>query len=334
MSETEPRRLFITGGNGFIGRALGVRFRKHGVEVRGVDFTADPSADVVAGDITDPSPWRDHLIGCDTVIHTAAIVSNAYDADTSWRVNVLGTQRVLDAAIAAGVQRFVHISSIRAFSDLDYPDGVTEDHPVRPDGNPYVDTKIASEQVVLQRHAEGRIECTVIRPGDVYGPGSQPWTVKPIGLIRKNMFLLPAMGNGIFSPVYIDDLVAGIRLATITDAAAGQVFTIGGASGVRCADFFGHYYRMLGKRGPLCLPTAAALALARTSETAARITRTPTEVNRTSLLYLCRTGTYSIDKARRVLGYEPTVDVTTGMVHTENWLREQQLIPRSTHADS
>ncbi len=80
---------------------------------------------------------------------------------------------------------------------------------MRPDGHTYVDTKIASEQVVLQAHAAGEIECTVIRPGDVYGPGSRPWTVLPVDAIRQNRFFLPAMGRGIFSPVYVDNLLDG-----------------------------------------------------------------------------------------------------------------------------
>lgn len=319
-------RVFVTGAGGFIGRAVATRFRDQGAEVAGVDLAADPELGVVAGDIASAGPWQEAAIGADVVVHTAAIVSNAYDLGESWRANVLGTRNALDTAAAAGARRFVHLSSVRAFSDLGFPDGVDERHPVRPDGNPYVDTKIASEQVVLQAHAAGEVECAIARPGDVYGPGSRPWTVLPLEIIRSNRFVLPAGGRGIFSPVYVDDLVTGLTLLAERPEAAGQVFTLGPARGVPTKEFFGHYYRMLGKRGPLCLPTSLAVTAARAAGAAERLRGNRTEVNAASMRYLARPGGYSIEKARRLLGYEPRVDLDEGMRRTEAWLREQRLL--------
>jgi nucleoside-diphosphate-sugar epimerase len=316
-------KVFITGAGGFIGGALAANLRSRGDEVCGVDFLADQQADVVAGDISTPGAWQDNAKGCQLVIHTAAIVSNAADMDAQWRVNTVGTRNVLNAAVRAGVPRFLYLSSVRAFSDNGFPDGVTEAWPVRPDGNPYVDTKIASEQVVLQAHAAGEIAVTIVRPGDVYGPGSRPWTIIPVEKIKQNQFLLPAMGNGIFSPVYVDDLVDGILLAAEHPDAAGQVFTLSGGVGVSCKEFFGHYYRMLGKRGPFVLPTAAAVAVTQAVSTVARLGRRNTEVNPIAMRYFARTGTYSIDKARQMLGYEPKVDLAEGMRRTQQWLIEQ-----------
>lgn len=319
-------KVFVTGASGFIGRTLAERYRATGAEVAGVDLVADAARGIVAGDMSAPGPWQEHLAGSDVVIHTAAIVSNAYDLATSWRANVLGTRNALDAAARHGAGRFVHISSVRAFSDVDFPDGVDERHPVRTDGNPYVDTKVAGEQVVLQAHAAGELPCTVVRPGDVYGPGSRPWTILPVEIIRANRFALPAMGRGIFSPIYVDDLIAGIALAAERPEAAGQVFTLTGGVGVTCAEFFSHYYRMLGKRGPLCLPTSVALAAASVAGAAARLRGQRSEINAVSMRYLARRGTYSIEKARRMLGYEPAVDLDEGMRRTEAWLRERQLL--------
>jgi nucleoside-diphosphate-sugar epimerase len=319
-------KVFVTGAGGFIGRALTERFRSRGDEVAGVDFKVDPKLGAVAGDVSAPGPWQAAVAGSDVVIHTAALVSNAYDVDESWRVNVLGTRNVLDAAARAGVKRFVHISSVRAFSDLGFPDGVDERHPVRPDGNPYVDTKIASEQVVLQAHGAGEVECAIVRPGDVYGPGSRPWTILPLEIIKSNRFLLPAMGHGVFSPVYVDDLVSGLVLAVEQPEAAGQVFTVSGSHGVSAKEFFAHYFRMLGKRGPLCLPTRVAVTAARVAGATERLRGNRTEFNATSMLYLARPGGYSIEKARRLLGYQPQIDLDEGMRRTEAWLREQSLL--------
>ncbi|MBW6435145.1 NAD-dependent epimerase/dehydratase family protein [Actinoplanes hulinensis] len=319
--------VFITGANGFIARALAARLRARGDTVTGVDLRADEAAGVAAGDIGEEGAWQEAAAGADLVIHTAAVVSNAVGLDGQWRVNVAGTRHALDAAVRAGASRFVQFSSIRAFSDLGFPDGVSEDHPVRTDGNPYVDTKIAGEQVALQAHAEGRVAVTIVRPGDVYGPGSRPWTVLPVELIRKNRFLLPAGGHGIFSPVYIDDLIDGVLLAAEKPEATGQIFTLTGGAGVPCREFFGHYYRMLGKRGPVVAPTPVAVAVAGIMGAAIRLVSGPTEVNAISMRYFTRTGTYSIEKARRLLGYRPRVDLAEGMARTGRWLRDQGLLP-------
>jgi nucleoside-diphosphate-sugar epimerase len=325
-SASVPRRVFITGARGFIGNALARRYRTLGAEVFGVDLAADADTAVLAGDISHPGPWQLHAAGCELFIHTAAVVSNAADFDRCWRINVLGTRRALDAAVRGGARRFVHFSTVRAFSDVGFPDGVDERHPVRTDGNPYVDTKIAAEQVVLQAHAAGEIPCTVIRPGDVYGPGSRPWTVLPVQLIKARRFALPAMGRGVFSPAFVENVVDGVVLAASKAAAAGAVLTISDGVGVSCAEFFGHYYRMLGRRGPVVLPTRIALSLARANAAAARLARRETELNETSVLYLARTGTYSIARAHELLGYEPQVDLDEGMRLTEEWLRRQGLL--------
>jgi nucleoside-diphosphate-sugar epimerase len=320
-------RVFITGAGGFIARRLAERYQAAGAQVWGVDLVANATEGIVAGDVSAPGAWQEHVTKGDLVIHTAAIVSNVVDLDRSWKVNVLGTRMALDAAVRAGAARFIHLSSIRAFSDLGFPDDVDEHHPVRPDGNPYVDTKIASEQVVLQAHAAGELPCTIIRPGDVYGPGSRPWTILPLEAIRANQFVLPAMGRGLMSPVYIDNLVDGITLAAERPEAAGQVFTISDGVGVPCKEFFAHHYRMLGRRGPPCLPTALAVPLASAAGAIARRRGQVSEANASTMRYLTRPSTYSIAKARRVLGYEPKVSLDEGMGRTETWLREQGLIP-------
>lgn len=318
-------KVFVTGARGFIGRALVERCRANGWAVAGVDRGADRELGVAAGDTVDPSAWSDLLEGADALVHTAAIVSNSAPADAIWTVNVLGTRRVLEAAVAAGVGRFVHLSSVAAFG-FDLPEAADETHPVRPNGNTYVDTKIASEQVVLEAHAAGEIECTVIRPADVYGPGSRPWTVLPVEMLRAGQFVLPARGRGRFSPVYVDNLIDGITAAIESDAAAGHVFTIGDGPSLPARDFFGYYAEMLGGSPLRVLPTPLAVGLAATVGTVLGLLGRETEVSAQTMRMLARNGGYSIEKARRVLGYEPQVGLDEGMRRCERWLTERGLL--------
>jgi nucleoside-diphosphate-sugar epimerase len=292
-------RVFITGASGFMGAALAERYRAAGAEVRGVDLAADPDAGVVGGDTTEPGAWAKHVEGCDLVVHTAAIITMEGDADRMWRVNVLGTRNALDAAAAAGAKRFVHVSSIVTFG-FDYPDGVDEHWPVRTNGAPYVDTKVNAEQVALQAHSAGEIPCTLVRPGDIYGPRSTPWTVLPAAAARAGLRILPPGMDGTINPVYIDNLLDGLILAAAEPAAVGQVITLSEGYGMSVQDFFENYARMAGNAGQ---------------------ERPAAELDAGTLGFLTKKGHYSIDKARRLLGYEPRVSFDEGMARTESWLR-------------
>jgi nucleoside-diphosphate-sugar epimerase len=315
-------KVFITGASGFIGRALTERCRARGDEVVGCDLVGDPGAGVVAGDVAERGPWQEHARGCELVIHTAAVVSLRLErADEVWRANVLGTAHALEAAERSGARRFVHFSSVTVFG-FDFPDGVDERHPVRLTGVPYPDTKIASEQVVLQGHLDGRVQATIVRPGDVYGPGARAWAVVPAQLIRDRRFVLPAGGRGLLSPVYVDNLVDGVLAAAEHPKASGQVFTLTDGVGVPNREFFAPYAELVGRR-LLTLPTPVARVVAAAVQGAARLTPGDNDINPRSLRYMTRTGTYSNAKARTVLGWEPRVGLAEGLERTVSWLREQ-----------
>jgi nucleoside-diphosphate-sugar epimerase len=320
-----PARVFITGADGFIGRALGDRLRELGAEVTGVDLRANPERGVIAGSTTDPDAWASALEGVDTIIHTAAVVSMVAPYDQAWEVNVLGTRKVLDAAIQAGVRRFVHLSSVAAFG-FTFPDGVAEDFPAHGTGgvSSYHDTKINSEAVVLAAHAAGEIEVTVIRPTDVYGPGSV-WVREPLAVIKAKQMILPNGGRGVFHVVYIDNFVDGVVLACTSEAASGQIFTIGDEAGISCGDYFGWLAALAGG-GVRTLPTGIAVRLASTLGAVQRRLGQHSELGAPTMLLLNRSGGYSISKARRLLGTDPAVSWEQGKARTEEWIRSEGLL--------
>ncbi len=326
IEKSRYRKVFISGALGFVGRALLRAYRDLGLDVRGLDLRGEPEMGVVAGDVTQPQGWETHLAGCDLFIHTAALVTNNMTRHQAWRVNVLGTRRALEAAARAGVARFVHFSSLAAMRSVS-EDGADERAPVMPTGNPYVDSKIASEHVALAAHAAGEIDCTVLRPADIYGPGSRPWTLVPVQMIKKGLLLLPAHGKGLLRAIYIDDLVRGAMLAAEKDEARGQIIILGGEQVVTCETFFGHYCRMLGKGPPRTISTGAAVAIAEALRLILTLLGKRTELGRGAMEMLAKSTTVSNAKARRLLGWEPQIDLEEGMRRTEAWLREQRLIP-------
>ncbi len=314
--------VFITGAAGFIGRELYDRYAAEGHEVRGCDLVPDVTRDIVEADVAVPGAWQEHAAGCDLFIHTAADVSFRLERpEKMWRSNVLGTANALAAAERAGATRFVHFSSVTAFG-FEFPDGVDERYPVRNTYVPYPDSKIASEQVVLHAHVAGRVACTIVRPGDVYGPRSRAWAIIPADLIKARRFTLPGGGRGIHSPVYIDNLVEGVTLAAASPEAIGQIFTLSDGVGVPYREFFEPYAKLIGRR-LITLPAPVALGSAAVIQRVARLAPGDNEINPGSARYLLRSGTYSNAKARTVLGWEPRVGVPEGLRRTVEWLRDQ-----------
>ena len=305
-------RAAVTGSAGFLGERFCAALVAQGYDVTGIDVR--PSAQTrLVGDLTADGPWQSCVAEADLVVHTAAIVGEKGSWERFRAVNVDATGRVLKAATG----RVLHLSSIVVHGP-DFPDQVGEDGPVRPTGNPYTDTKIASEHLALQAAAAG-LQVTVIRPGDVYGPGSVPWTIRPVEMLRKRQ--LAALSAGVLSPVYVDDVVSGGLAAANSDAGLGQVFHLSGGVGVSPAEFFGHYARMTGRRLPvLPLPLVRGIA----GPLSLLGDRAP--LSRRTLEYVTHPGTYSIEKARDLLGWSPQVDLGEGMRRTETWLRAQGLL--------
>jgi nucleoside-diphosphate-sugar epimerase len=307
------------------------RYRDLGVEVCGVDMSADATWNVVAGDIAEAGPWQGHARGAELVVNTAAVVSNTAARELYWRISVNGVRRALDAAVAGGARRFVQISSCAAFGKQ-FPPNVEETYPVAAaTGRNYDDAKGGSEHPALAAHAAGEIACTIIRPGDVYGPGSRPWVLIPLETIAtSNAFLLPAHGKGILSPIYIDDLVDGIVLAAGSSMAAGHIFSLTGGRGVTCEEYFSYHRRWAGKPGPpRSYSTETVTGLATLVGFVRRALGHKSEAGPEALALLTKPGTFSIEKARRILGYEPKVSLEEGMGRTEAWLRETGRLPIS-----
>jgi nucleoside-diphosphate-sugar epimerase len=237
--------IAVTGASGFIGAAVCSRLRADGDVPIAVDISGEPDR---RADVADPSSTVAALAGADAVVHAAAIVSERGRMADFVRINTRGTRNVLDAA---GPRRAVVIASVAGWG-YEFTRDLDEDSPPRPCGIPYVDTKGATETLALRGGA------TVIRPGDVYGPGSRPWVVRPLELMRAGRFFLPAPGDGLMTLAYIDDLVDAIVRALHTPAAAGRAYTVWEGEPVPARE----YFSMLGPVRTLPAPLLKAAATA------------------------------------------------------------------------
>ncbi|MCX6370530.1 MAG: NAD(P)-dependent oxidoreductase [Solirubrobacterales bacterium] len=318
--------IAVTGAGGFIGEALCRRLSAEGSQVVGIDVRAERRADVeatgarfVASDVLDEGAITAALGGCDGLIHTAAIVGDWGSMEQFIEVNVRGSRTVFDAAEAAKIKQIAHLSSVASWG-YEFSSDLEEEAAPRASGAPYADTKAASDYLALRRGA------AVVRPGDVYGPGSVPWAIRPIEALRAGTFALPGKGDALMTLVYIDDLVDCILRALTTPEAAGQAVTAWDGVPITTLDFFGCYAQMLGQKKVRTAPAPIIEAFAFAAESFARLRGTQPSISREAIRYVSRQAVYPNTRARELLGWEPQVDFDEGMRRTERWLRAEGLL--------
>lgn len=319
--------MVVTGAAGFIGRGVCERLAAEGAEVTGLDIAPAAAATVEevgasfsVCNTTDPDSVDAAVASADSVVHCAAIVSDHGPMADFIEVNVRGTRNVLDSARRHGVKSVVHVSSVASWG-YEFSRPPTDSAWTRRQGIPYVDTKAASDDLALRRGA------AVVRPGDVYGPRSVPWSIRPLESLKAGTFRLPGSGAGLMTPVFGDDLIDLVIRALDTPAAAGRAFTGFEGDPVTAAEFFGYHARMLGMDSVPTAPRPLALAATLAIELGARLAGRPPSLSRTAITFIERKAGYSTSLAGEMLGWSQSVGLDEGMAKTEAWFRETGLLP-------
>jgi nucleoside-diphosphate-sugar epimerase len=331
--ELRDTKVLVTGATGFVGKRLAERLVEDGALVRVLARTPSKAADlakagaeVVAGDLTRPDTLGPAAAGCDVVFHCAAAVGEAGDDEVFRRTNVDGTLAIAEAALAAGVRLFLHVSSIAVYG-LNPPDHVDEQTPFDTSNNIYCETKIGAEEMV-RRVGEKGLRYTIIRPANVYGPGPSVWTVRPAKLARQGKMFVVAGGTGYCNPVYVDNLVDAMLLAATNESVLGRDYIVSDGVAVPWSEFFGYYGRMVGMKKLPSLPVPIAVAAASAMVIAAKLTGKRPPLTPQAVRFLTRKALYDIGKVRADLGYEARVGLEEGMRLTEAWLRQEGHLPR------
>jgi nucleoside-diphosphate-sugar epimerase len=325
--ELADKKALITGATGFIGSRLAERLAtEEGVHVRGLARTpakgqwlADLGVEIVPGDITDPASLQAAMTGCELVFHAAAWVSEGGNQADVWAVNVTGTQNMVDAASVGGVERFVHLSSCSVYGSLQQHN-IDETTPTRMRGNLYGDSKVAAEEVVFKAYREEGLPVVLARASQVYGPRSHQFTIRPVEVIKAGKMVLIDGGRHLCKPVYIDNLIDGLILCTKVEAAIGEAINLTDGEPIPWRDFFGAYGRMLNIESFPSVPYAVAWLIGLYNEVKAGLKGNKASLNRGAVKALRSDNSFSNQKARTLLGWEPKVDLNEGMKLTEAWL--------------
>jgi nucleoside-diphosphate-sugar epimerase len=228
-------KALVTGATGFLGRHLVQRLLQEGEEVWVLARTSQPAAypqgvgaRVVEGDVRRWSSLRRAVRGMDVVFHCAGKTEPTGRWVDFLEVNVLGTERVIQAALEHGVRRIVHVSSIGVYGPRPAGVVITEDDGYDP--NPrargfYTQSKIEADRIACWYAAERAAPVTVIRPGTIYGPGGKG------GLLRAGVRLGPLNvvfgdGRNPLPLVYVANVVDALVLASRSETPPGRAFNI------------------------------------------------------------------------------------------------------------
>jgi nucleoside-diphosphate-sugar epimerase len=226
-------RCLVTGAGGFVGVALVRRLVQDGARVRalvlpGSRRTSDLralGAEVVEGDVTDAASLAPCVAGIERVFHAAALVHGWQPWARYRTVNVEGTRNVACAAHAAGVARFVHVSTSDVFGIPRAGEVLDESAPLRPWGEPYPDTKIEGEQWLRGFARRTGLPVSIVYPGWVYGAGDEAFFPALADAIRSGMLVFWQRDTRL-AWVHVANLADAIALVGRASEAAGHGYLV------------------------------------------------------------------------------------------------------------
>jgi nucleoside-diphosphate-sugar epimerase len=330
------RSVLVTGGAGFLGRALVTHLRDLGLAVRSFDLHPHPDASIesIIGNVTDPAVVARACIGVDTVFHTAAMIDWSLNKRKQLHaVNVEGTANVIAACREQRVQRLLYTSSVDVVFGGKPIDGGNEDTPY-PEHHldDYGHSKAIAERLVLAANDEELMTCS-LRVATLWGPGERFRVTRFVEMARDGK--LAALGNGTsrFSHLFIANAVlahqrAAERLGAVDGLNGRALFILD-----EPADNFFTFYSPIIERAGLkanwkWIPTAPLYPFAILTEWANRLGLTgkaPPLLTRFTVTSTSRNFWFRGDRGRALLGDYSVVSLDAAIEQTANWARETLL---------
>lgn len=325
-------RYFITGATGFVGGHLAEACVARGYTV---STLARPGSDtallerlgvgVQRGDLNDSGLVQRSLEAVDVVVHCAAKVGDWGPVEDYRAVNVQALRQLLEACKGRALRRFVHLSTLGVYAARHhYGTDETEPLPARHiDG--YTQTKVEAERLVLDYYRSYGLPVVVLRPGVIYGPRDRAVVPRLIELLRAQRLPYLGSGKGAINCIYIANLVDAIFLAADEPKALGQVYNLTDGEFVSKRRFIEAIADGLGLEKPTrSIPVWLARIIAWYMERGARRAGAsePPRLTQARLKLFGLNLDYSIDKAKRELGYRPRIPFDQAIQETIAWYKE------------
>ena len=325
-------KVLVTGAAGFLGGHLVDMLVEQNYSVRAMVRPSEDASrlhtlknvEVILGDLTDEASLKRAVQGVQRVFNVAAKTGPWGTEDTYRAINVQGLADLIHASLDAGVQRFVHTSSITVYGH--HLQGiVTEDDPFHAEDNPYSRTKIAGEKLIANLVKDKGAPVVIVRPGWIYGPRDSASFGRFVAMVEASKGFLLGSGKNIVPVVYVRDVAQGlIKAGEGGNETIGRAYTIADDHRVTQAEYLNTIADCLHvPHVSLKLPYTAMYLAGRSAELAwqamGRRNAAPPPVTTYGVTLLGGDQIFSIGRARYELGYEPAFDLSRGVAEGVRW---------------
>lgn len=332
-------KAIVTGGTGFIGGKLVEALVEKGYYVRclvrktsNVVSLKELGVELSYGDLGDLDALREITKDGDIVFHLAALVTDWGDPDTFYKYNVEATEELLKSSKKNAIKRFVYMSSstvvwksdfwnIHKLEDIDETFPYTEKHT-----DNYNVSKAQAEKLVLNFYNDTGLETTVVRPSNVWGAGDT--VILPRVAMAAKKGILHPMGSGerFVTPCHVDNLVNALLILAENENAPGNIYFINDGVKISYMEFLAKQLKASGINWEpgFSIPYKFAYAVAAVLEIVFKLKKSkkPPILTKMAVAALSGSRSYSIEKARRELGYEPSVNIDEGMEELREWVND------------
>ncbi len=328
----------VTGATGLLGSHIVEQLRKRNLPVRvlvrkGSDtaWLKTQGVEFAEGDITDRASLDRACQGVDVIYHSAAKVGDWGPWEDFQRITIDGTQNLIDAAIAAKVRRFVHISSISTYGY--HTNDITVDETFELGYKLYKwayysKSKIEAERRAWAAHKAGRIELTVIRPAWIYGERDRTTIARLYNMIRARKAKILGRGDNRLNVVYAGNIAEAAIAAAARPDCNGEAYNISNDGVITQQQYFDLLARTIGappvkRHAPYKIAYFVGFLL----EIIGHLfqSKKPPFVTRYAVWLMGRRSYFSAEKARQKLGWKSTITYEVGIPNTIRWYEENVL---------
>ena len=322
--------VLVTGAAGFLGGHVTDLLQSLGERPRVLVHPSDPierlelaNVEIHRGDVADPIALERAVNEVECVLHCAARIGPWGPSAEYERTNVHGLETLVRTAVAAGVKRIVHVSSITVHGN-DLHGAGDESAPLREEPNPYSRSKVAGERLLARMISEEGAPVTVIRPGWIYGPRDNSSFARLARRIEQRKMMMVGSGGNHVPLIYVRDAARGVLLASRVEEAEGRCYVLVNDEPVTQREFVTAIAEELGAPPPTReIPYKPAVWIGAVAEHVGHIARRrqPPPVMRYGMQLLGGENRFSIARARAELGFAPLVDLAEGVRRSVEWYR-------------
>lgn len=343
MSENRIK-VFVTGGNGFIGSHLVDGLVSAGYEVNALvrrnsnlSFLPIEKISLYEGDVRNYESLKNSLRDCSIIFHAAALATDWGKKKDFYETNIEGTINVLRAAKENNIKKVILISTAGVIGEEDCAIPKSEDLPYKPkdayflssifesDMNHYRYTKMLAEKEAIRFSKDNAINLIVIRPVWVYGP--REFHAGPYEYCKSlidGCKIFPMGHRNKFHVIYVKDLVEAVMLVTQKNLMGIHVFNIGNSEAPNIRDYFELFRKYLGIKRPFYVPFMMLYPVGIILEAVAKVIKikSPFLLTRARVKMVYCNNIYDVSKSKKILGFNAKTSLEEGIQNTVNWWKE------------